>query len=78
MTRLRNSLTEYDVTEAMLLYGGSFVQALAKLIRQADEGNKQRLVAAFPEYLAKYREVALHRLSNPDAAPRPGARDEEV
>jgi len=51
-------MTEYDVTEAMLKYGGSFVQQLARLIRLADADNKRRLVDAFPEYLAEYRVLA--------------------
>jgi hypothetical protein len=51
-------VTDYDVTEAMLKHGGSFVRQLATLIRLADEDNRRRLVAAFPEYMAKYRDLA--------------------
>lgn len=51
-------MTSYDVTEAMLKYGGGFVRQLALLLRQADEDNTRRLVAAFPEYLDTYRERA--------------------
>lgn len=50
--------TEFEITEAMIIYGGSFVQSLGRLVRQADEDNKRRLVAAFPEYFEKYRELA--------------------
>ena len=50
--------TEYDVTEAMVKYGGGFVRQLAILIRLADADNKRRLVEAFPEYLEQYRELA--------------------
>lgn len=43
---------EWDVTEAMIVYGGNFVRQLGMLIRAADGDNKRRLVDAFPEYLA--------------------------
>lgn len=51
-------MTDWEVTEAMIRYGGNFVQNLARLIRAADADNKRRLVEAFPEYLAEYRELA--------------------
>lgn len=54
-------ITEYDVTEAMITYGGNFVQQLGRLIRAADSDNKRRLVEAFPEYLEQYRELARFR-----------------
>ena len=50
--------TEWEITEAMIVYGGSFVQTLGRLIRQADVDNKRRLVAAFPEYIEQYKELA--------------------
>jgi len=56
-------IKEYDVTEAMILYGGSFVQQLGKLLRAADAENKSRLVAAFPEFIKEYREIAA-RMEN--------------
>jgi hypothetical protein len=60
-------MTEYDVTEAMLRYGGSFVQQLARLIRMADADNKRRLVEAFPEYLEQYRELARNAVVAPQS-----------
>lgn len=54
-------MSEFEVIEAMVTYGGSFVQQLGRLIRLADADNKRRLVEAFPEYIAEYREIAkLH------------------
>jgi hypothetical protein len=50
--------TDYAITAAMITYGGSFVQGLGQLFRQADAANKARLKAAFPEYWAKYRDLA--------------------
>ena len=49
---------EWEVTEAMIVYGGSFVQTLGRLIRLADIDNKRRLRDAFPEYLQEYAEIA--------------------
>jgi pyruvate/2-oxoacid:ferredoxin oxidoreductase beta subunit len=46
------------VVEAMEVYGGSFVQALAACFRRADSNNTQRLKDAFPEYWKQYTEMA--------------------
>jgi hypothetical protein len=35
-------------------YGGSFVSAIAQALRYADPTNRQRLLDAFPELVAKY------------------------
>jgi len=53
-----SDMGEYEITAAMMTYGGGFVSALGSLIRRADEDNKRRLVAAFPEYIAEYRDIA--------------------
>jgi hypothetical protein len=53
---------DYEVTEAMIVYGGGFVSGLGRLYRQADRDNKQRLATAFPEYFAQYREIAILKL----------------
>lgn len=47
-----------ETTEAMIRFGGSFVQSLGKLYRQADDDNRHRLVAAFPHYFSRYRQIA--------------------
>ena len=44
----------YWTTEAMKIYGGSFVKKLAELIVIADEKNLDRLQKAFPAIFAKY------------------------
>ena len=35
-------------------YGGSFVSSIAQALRYADPNNRQRLLDAFPELVAKY------------------------
>ena len=35
-------------------YGGSFVSAIAQALRYADPTNRQRLLDAFPDLVAKY------------------------
>jgi hypothetical protein len=50
-------MTEWEITEAMIKFGGGFVSSLGRLIRQADEDNKKKLVKAFPEYINKYKEL---------------------
>ncbi len=51
-------MTDWEVTEAMIVYGGGFVQGLGRLFRAADKDNKARLKAAFPEYIQQYAELA--------------------
>jgi hypothetical protein len=47
-----------DTLDAMARYGGSFVKQLAELTRAADPINRQKLMAAFPEYFAEYKKIA--------------------
>ena len=54
-----SDLTDYEVTEAMIQFGGSFVRGLGELYRRADEHNKAKLRMAFPEYFAEYRDLAI-------------------
>lgn len=57
-----NSVEQWDadfrVLNAMRIYGGSFVKALATAALCADEQNRARIKAAFPEYWSKYTEMA--------------------
>lgn len=50
--------TDFDITAAMIQYGGSFVQALGKLYRLADSRNQARLKLAFPDYWKQYTQFA--------------------
>ena len=51
-----------EIIVAMYGYGGSFVRALAEAWQRADPINQAKLRAAFPEYWAQYRDLALlHR-----------------
>lgn len=52
--------TDYQVTNAMILYGGSFVAKLGELFNVADPQNQAALKTAFPAYWAEYAE--LHKL----------------
>lgn len=65
--------TAYDITEAMIRYGGGFVSGLGRLYRQADASNQAKLVAAFPEYFAEYRDLAARgeRPAPPKGEPTP-------
>jgi hypothetical protein len=56
--RLEAIMTEFELLEAMTVYGGSFVQKLAELILLADPVNKRILLEAFPEYIEQYTELA--------------------
>lgn len=51
-------MSDYEITEAMIVYGGSFVSQLGTLFRYADVYNAAKLKAAFPEYWTKYQELA--------------------
>jgi hypothetical protein len=66
-----SDLTDYDVIEAMVRYGGSFVRSLGQLYRQADADNQRRLREAFQEYFTEYRDIALRQ----KVAPAGGAQE---
>jgi hypothetical protein len=53
--------TEWEILEAMEMYGGSFVQQLARLYRAADADNRQTLAASFAKYFTKYDDLAAAR-----------------
>ena len=53
------SHTDHEVTEAMIRYGGSFVQGLGRLWRLADAQNQAKLREAFAVYFTEYQELAL-------------------
>lgn len=50
--------TDYDITEAMLKYGGSFVVALAQAARRADKINLAKIKTTWPECWAQYNDLA--------------------
>lgn len=54
-------MTDYDITETMMAYGGSFANRLAFAWRAADNENQARLKAAFPELWEEYAELAKLR-----------------
>jgi hypothetical protein len=51
-------VTDYEITDAMIVYGGHFVSKLGRLFRLADEHNQAKLKAAFPEYWREYATLA--------------------
>jgi len=51
-------ISDYAITEAMIVFGGGFVSGLGRLFRAADADNRATLKAAFPEYWAEYRAIA--------------------
>ena len=55
---MTEAIDDFEITGAMLVYGGSFVQALGKAWRVADSDNRATLKAAFPLYWKKYAELA--------------------
>ncbi len=50
--------TDYEIVEAMRVYGGSFVRKLAELCGHADLENFTRIKATWPEYWSEYAEIA--------------------
>lgn len=49
---------DYAMRVEMRVSGGSFVKQLGHLLEFADPINYKKLENAFPEYFAKYREMA--------------------
>jgi len=48
------TITDHEITAAMIAYGGSFVKLLGQLYRQGDEINRRRLKTAFPDFWREY------------------------
>jgi hypothetical protein len=49
------SSSDYQIfTEALYRFGGNFCANFADLIRAADQTNRAKLIAAFPELVEKY------------------------
>lgn len=55
-------MSDFEITEAMICFGGGFVSGLGRLWRQADTDNRARLKAAFPEYWHQYAELATVKI----------------
>ncbi len=55
---------DFEVTEAMLNYGGRFVVCLAKLARACNARDLKRLKATFPEYWEDYDKMAKFDAEN--------------
>ena len=51
-------MTDHDIANAMIIYGGNFVQTLGHLFQRGDAENQARAKAAWPEYWKEYREMA--------------------
>ena len=60
-------ITDHEITEMMIRYGGGFVSGLGKLYRQADSDNQRILRAAFPHYFSDYMAIAI-RVGSKDGA----------
>lgn len=58
---MANPVDDYEILEAMTVYGGSFASALAGAFGRADSENYSRLKTAFPELWDEYRELVLAR-----------------
>lgn len=54
-------MNDYAVTEAMMIYGGSFVRALGQACRAADPENLARVKLAFADYWIEYTGIAANR-----------------
>ena len=54
-------VTEDDIVDCMVWYGGSFVRALGRLYLAADDSNRMRVVLAFRDYFDEYREIVKLR-----------------
>lgn len=71
-------ITDYDVTQAMLTYGGSFVEKLALLFRAADPVNQARIKNAFPDYWLQYMELRQLEMARPLSPEEQAEKDAEM
>ena len=49
------------VSEAMITYGGSFVNKLGQMLQAADHINAQKIKNTWPEYWQEYLEIGKRR-----------------
>jgi hypothetical protein len=47
-------MTDAEIVAAMERYGGSFCEQLAKLYARADEENRRRIKATWPEFWRRF------------------------
>ena len=51
-------MSDEDVVEAMIRYGGGFASALGTLYRLADRDNRTRIKTTWADYWQRYDELA--------------------
>jgi hypothetical protein len=54
-------MSDYEIVETMIAYGGAFIRRLGQAWQSADTTNQRRLKDAFPEYWAEYEIIAKLR-----------------
>ena len=54
---MTDAVSDDEMAQAMHRYGGSFVRTLAALLHCADDDNRARILATWPEYCAEYRDM---------------------
>lgn len=59
-------VTEDEIVDCMVFYGGSFVRALGRLYLAADDANRLRVMLAFRDYFDEYREIVKLRAKRRD------------
>lgn len=47
-----------EIANAMVKYGGSFVEALGQALSKADRINTKKIFETWPKYISQYRELA--------------------
>lgn len=57
-TLVERTQEDHDVLQAMLQYGGTFIQKLAQAALVADPTNLEKIKNAFPEYWTRYAQMA--------------------
>ncbi len=61
-----SDITDHDIVDAMITYGGGFASRLGKLyLYYADAVNQAKLKAAFPEFWTQYAEIVEMRRKQP-------------
>jgi hypothetical protein len=53
------TVTDEQIIEAMLSYGGSFAKALARAWQAADSDNRSRIKTTWPGYWVLYTKFAI-------------------
>lgn len=63
-----SDVQDHEIAHAMATFGGSFAKAISRAFLVADDDNRARMRAAYPELFAEYKGVVQHLAARAEKA----------